>query len=338
MKTRHIVHHDEAIALNPRSAWFHRERGNTYQKMGKQELASADFAKAREFGAKQMRRGRPNAPERKHEKQPGGLPDGSRGLRSAERDDTPGLGPPWSRPRRGRRIARNEGAGTLPGCNFMADANRGSALALRPPATIWHRSAMLLPLVVVATLTCFAAWGETVRIPLPSEVVRYEREQPVFKTKELRKESCDALLKVLDGGRGVERLRRPVGSVCILPPEPAIWISMTLTNGNTYRLAISNGARVLTLPEGWFIPSAGGEIYRSLDEFTEDLRREILTAPKPIDYTVGMIDDGGTLSGIARLLYGDASKWRQIFDANRSVLKNPDIIQAGMKLTIPKLK
>ena len=47
-----LTHHDEAIALNPRSAWFHRERGNTYQKMGEQELASADFAQARELEQK----------------------------------------------------------------------------------------------------------------------------------------------------------------------------------------------------------------------------------------------------------------------------------------------
>src|SRR5438093_10196317 len=38
-----------------------------------------------------------------HWLQPGGLADGSRGLRSAERDDTPGSEQPSSRPRRGRR-------------------------------------------------------------------------------------------------------------------------------------------------------------------------------------------------------------------------------------------
>jgi tetratricopeptide (TPR) repeat protein len=47
-----LIHHDEAIALNPRSAWFHRERGNTYQKMGDQERANADFAKARDLEQK----------------------------------------------------------------------------------------------------------------------------------------------------------------------------------------------------------------------------------------------------------------------------------------------
>jgi tetratricopeptide (TPR) repeat protein len=44
-----LVHHDEAIAMNPRSAWFLRERGNTYRKMGDKERAEIDSAKAREL-------------------------------------------------------------------------------------------------------------------------------------------------------------------------------------------------------------------------------------------------------------------------------------------------
>ena len=44
-----LLHHDKAIALKPDSDWFYRERGNTYQKMGDQQLADADFAKAREL-------------------------------------------------------------------------------------------------------------------------------------------------------------------------------------------------------------------------------------------------------------------------------------------------
>jgi len=44
-----LIHHDAAIALNLRSAWFHRERGNTLRKMGNKEEADEDFAKAREL-------------------------------------------------------------------------------------------------------------------------------------------------------------------------------------------------------------------------------------------------------------------------------------------------
>lgn len=68
----------------------------------------------------------------------------------------------------------------------------------------------------------------------------------------------------------------------------------------------------------------------------EDLRREIVGAPRPVVYTVSMLDDGNTLSGIARLFYGDATKWRRIYEANRKLIKNPNVIYGGMQLTIPK--
>lgn len=42
-------------------------------------------------------------------------------------------------------------------------------------------------------------------------------------------------------------------------------------------------------------------------------------------------------AGIARVFYGDASKWRRIYDANRKTIKNPDVIDGALKLTIPKL-
>jgi nucleoid-associated protein YgaU len=34
--------------------------------------------------------------------------------------------------------------------------------------------------------------------------------------------------------------------------------------------------------------------------------------------------------------YGDANQWRRIFEANRDQIKNPDLIQPGWKLRIPK--
>ena len=45
---------------------------------------------------------------------------------------------------------------------------------------------------------------------------------------------------------------------------------------------------------------------------------------------------GDSLSKIARKFYGDANAWRRIFEANKNVVKNPDLIQPGWKLTIPE--
>ena len=45
---------------------------------------------------------------------------------------------------------------------------------------------------------------------------------------------------------------------------------------------------------------------------------------------------GDTLSGIAKEMYGDANKYRLIFEANQPMLKDPDRIYPGQVLRIPQ--
>ena len=56
-------------------------------------------------------------------------------------------------------------------------------------------------------------------------------------------------------------------------------------------------------------------------------------APKEEIYVVVA---GDSLSKIAKKSYGDANQWKRIFEANRDQIKNPDLIQPGWKLKIPK--
>jgi len=46
---------------------------------------------------------------------------------------------------------------------------------------------------------------------------------------------------------------------------------------------------------------------------------------------------GDSLSKIAKREYGDANKWKQIFEANRDLIKDPNKIFPGQKLKIPAL-
>ena len=46
---------------------------------------------------------------------------------------------------------------------------------------------------------------------------------------------------------------------------------------------------------------------------------------------------GDSLSKISKHFYGDASKWNTIWEANKSQIKNPDLIQVGQVLTIPQM-
>ena len=47
------------------------------------------------------------------------------------------------------------------------------------------------------------------------------------------------------------------------------------------------------------------------------------------------VKKGDSLSKIAKSLYGDASKWRRIFEANRDIIKDPDLIYPDQVLKIP---
>jgi nucleoid-associated protein YgaU len=44
---------------------------------------------------------------------------------------------------------------------------------------------------------------------------------------------------------------------------------------------------------------------------------------------------GDTLSKIAKKYYGDPGLYMKIFEANRDVLKDPNLIKVGQKLRIP---
>jgi nucleoid-associated protein YgaU len=48
-----------------------------------------------------------------------------------------------------------------------------------------------------------------------------------------------------------------------------------------------------------------------------------------------VVQSGDSLSKIAKKFYGNANSWKRIFDANKDVVKNPDLIQPGWMLRIP---
>jgi nucleoid-associated protein YgaU len=47
------------------------------------------------------------------------------------------------------------------------------------------------------------------------------------------------------------------------------------------------------------------------------------------------IQKGDSLSKIAKREYGDAQQWRRIFEANRDIIKDPDLIYPGQVVRIP---
>ena len=61
-----------------------------------------------------------------------------------------------------------------------------------------------------------------------------------------------------------------------------------------------------------------------------------LTAPAPVQVVQYYeIQSGDSLSAIAKKYYGKASDYPRIFEANREVIKDPNLIYPGQKIRIP---
>jgi nucleoid-associated protein YgaU len=73
---------------------------------------------------------------------------------------------------------------------------------------------------------------------------------------------------------------------------------------------------------------------KAVDSDASDMVADI-TVANPAVYAVHTVEKGESLSKIAKHYYGDLMKYKQIFEANRGTLSNPDEIEVGQVLTIP---
>jgi nucleoid-associated protein YgaU len=49
------------------------------------------------------------------------------------------------------------------------------------------------------------------------------------------------------------------------------------------------------------------------------------------------VEKGDNLSSISKRFYGKSKYWRQIFDANRDTIENPDLIYPGQTIRLPAI-
>jgi nucleoid-associated protein YgaU len=78
------------------------------------------------------------------------------------------------------------------------------------------------------------------------------------------------------------------------------------------------------------------EIKRIGGENPSDIMADIKVADESVFHR-HTVKGGESLSKIAKQYYGNAMKYPAIFEANRNILKNPDVIHPGQELVIPNL-
>lgn len=67
-----------------------------------------------------------------------------------------------------------------------------------------------------------------------------------------------------------------------------------------------------------------------------DIQADIRVSDESV-YHRHTVKSGETLGKIAKHYYGDPMKYKQIFQTNTNILKNPDLIHPNQELVIPKL-
>jgi nucleoid-associated protein YgaU len=98
---------------------------------------------------------------------------------------------------------------------------------------------------------------------------------------------------------------------------------------------VGSGGSSTSPPAGKPAASPGGK-----PDFSNVVKGSSSTAetpvgkPEPAARTY-VVQAGDSLSKIAKKFYGKPNDWKRIHEANKALIKNPDLIQPGWTLTIP---
>jgi hypothetical protein len=131
----------------------------------------------------------------------------------------------------------------------------------------------------------------------------------------------------------------PPGIVVKIAPDPLFFQAVD-TKGLKCTVWFSRDGGFVTYPkkERLVIPDKEREILAQIFAgWLETDKKRIASQPLPCLFIFGSLPGVNSLSATARLFYGDATKWPKIYEANKTVIKNPNIIQHGTLITIPKL-
>ncbi len=191
-------------------------------------------------------------------------------------------------------------------------------------------------------------------MPDPGEVVRYERLGPFEGTeREVAKEEGDGILELLRGWESFEDCRpspqeeRAKWIVRPWLPAPNLVLTAFSENGLIGHIEFhkrtdcaTGGTRLEVALPGVrkHVPGEAADMLLSLFDAWEEADWKAFrdAEPFPRRYVLeSNRHDGGTLSGTAKLFYGDGNLWRIIWEANRASVPDPDRPIPGTELVIP---
>jgi len=148
-------------------------------------------------------------------------------------------------------------------------------------------------------------------------------------TKSFDDEVNEALEKIRNMGLGVENLSAIVQDkiVTLKGNVPSMDIKSKVMEVFNQLVETDNTLNLLE------VPKAPEKEVEPVEEVVETVAEEETADSGEQIYEVV---SGDTLGGIAKKFYGNAGKYMKIFEANRDILDDPNLIKVGQKLRIPE--
>ena len=119
-----------------------------------------------------------------------------------------------------------------------------------------------------------------------------------------------------------------------LPPWHREWVDKDLSGGNRgYLVGGPYQGRMAEPAPVSPAPARRSSFFQRPEPVgTEESYHE----EKKSSYDTYTVQKGDTLGGISMKVYGTSKRWKQIFEANQDVLKDPNRLKVGQVLRIPK--
>jgi LysM repeat protein len=165
--------------------------------------------------------------------------------------------------------------------------------------------------------------------PIENLAVRVRSEGVAHVTGTAQSQDCKEKCVIFVGNHeGVAKVDDEEMKVVV--PEPP-GIVHTVVKGDTLSLiAKKYYGIIMAYPE---IAAANTELIADVDKISPGWAIRV----PPIANFKYTTNTGDTLSGIAKAMYGDMMMYPKIFEASKDVMSNPDVVKAGMVLTVPIL-
>jgi LysM domain len=182
------------------------------------------------------------------------------------------------------------------------------------------------PKTISFTAWC-PGWCRKVEIPEPFVLLAEQVAQQLELWMGDPPDTGPAILLLLISGKYYD----PIGMYCYISSfsrkiGDAIGDEMITVNLKEFKPVLIGVEGEQLLPTG----PIHGNASDSTDDDSSDRPDDL-----PQQYT---IVEGDTLWDIAQTMYGDGSKWRDIYNANTDVISNPDDLEVGTVITIPGLQ